>query len=407
MASSKRIYRNTRIPFASMLALVLITSFCTAGEDNSSKSKIYNAKLDSSKAVTASSINTDEQESVSTSRQNAITISVEQVSPAIVGINVMKIERYVQRSLFDDDPFWQMFFPPRTYQQKVKSLGSGFIISPDGYILTNEHVIHNASEIVVTTTSGKQYNAKIAGSDYVYDVALLKIDGSDFPYVVLGNSDDIIIGEWAIALGNPFGLFDVSAKPTVTVGVISATNMDFKGDLQVANKSYTGMIQTDAAINGGNSGGPLVNSLGQCIGINTIIISGSSYEKTSVGIGFAIPINRVKRILPDLKKIGRIDRISHIGIEIGNINTLVAKMLGISPGDGVIISRIRRKGPAWKKGIKVGDVIVGVNGYRVHNTREFQQVINSIDIINNSVIKFKIYRNERLFDASIEIKGIN
>jgi len=406
MADSKEMIANTRKMFAGLLALLLITSFCAAGEDNSSTKDLSKTIVDTGSNAFTSSMHANDQVSISTSRQNAITRSIEHVSPAVVGINVIKIERFVQRSLFDDDPFWQMFFPPRTYQQKVKSLGSGFIISPDGYILTNEHVIHNASEIVVTTTEGKQYRAKVTGSDYIYDVALLKIEGSNFPYIILGNSDDIIIGEWAIALGNPFGLFDVSAKPTVTVGVISATNMDFKGDLQVAGKSYTKMIQTDAAINGGNSGGPLVNSLGQCIGINTFIISGSSNEKTSVGIGFAIPINRVKMILPDLKKIGRIDRISHIGLEVENINILVAKMLGISPGDGVIVSRIQKKGPAWEKGIKVGDVIVGVNGYRVHNTREFQQVINSIDIINNSVIKFKIFRDEHLIDKSIEIKGI-
>jgi len=388
-----------------LLVILLVTSLCSAKKDKNNL-KIPGVKQQDTSFVNEDEKNQSNQLSISSSRQNAITRAVESVSPAVVGINVLKIERYVQRSLFDDDPFWQMFFPPRTYQQKVKSLGSGFLISPDGYILTNEHVIDNASEIVVTTTAGRQYKAKVVGSDYVYDVALLKIEGSSFPFIVLGNSDDIIIGEWVIALGNPFGLFDISAKPTVTVGVVSATDMDFKGELQVGGKSYTGMIQTDAAINGGNSGGPLVNSLGQCIGINTFIISGSSYEKTSVGIGFAIPINRVKKLLPELKKIGKIDRISHIGIEVDNINLLVARMLNISPGDGVIVSRVSKDGPAKANGIKKGDVIVGVNGYRVHNVREFNYMINNIDIINNSEITFKIYRKEKLFDIKVKIRGI-
>ena len=388
-----------------LLVILLVTSLCSAKKDENNLANPGVKEQDAS-FVNEAENNQSNQLAISSSRQNAITRAVESVSPAVVGINVVKIERYVQRSLFDDDPFWQMFFPPRTYQQKVKSLGSGFLISPDGYILTNEHVIDNASEIVVTTTAGRQYKAKVVGSDYVYDVALLKIEGSSFPFIVLGNSDDIIIGEWVIALGNPFGLFDISAKPTVTVGVVSATDMDFKGELQVGGKSYTGMIQTDAAINGGNSGGPLVNSLGQCIGINTFIISGSSYEKTSVGIGFAIPINRVKKLLPELKKIGKIDRISHIGIEVDNINLLVARMLNISPGDGVIVSRVSKDGPAKANGIKKGDVIVGVNGYRVHNVREFNYMINNIDIINNSEITFKIYRKEKLFDIKVKIRGI-
>lgn len=400
---------KTKSPIMFMSGSVLIALmflFCS-GKDNTGS--ISDKKIEDSGTSSVSTITDSTAGSVSEHRQNAITRAIDHVSPAIVGINVVKIQKYVQRSLFDDDPFWRMFFPPRTYQQKVKGLGSGFIISPDGYILTNEHVIQSASEIVVTTTLGKQYKAAVVGSDRVYDVALLKIEqneSSAFPFVTLGDSDDLIIGEWAIALGNPFGLFDVSAKPTVTVGVISATNMDFKGELQVEGKSYTGMIQTDAAINGGNSGGPLVNSLGHCIGINAFIISGSSHEKTSVGIGFAIPINRVKKILPQLKKIGRIDRIAYIGVEAENISAIVARMLNISPGDGVIISRLVKGGPAKGKGIKVGDVIVGVNGYRVHNVREFNYVVNSIDIINKSVIVFKIYRDKKLFDVSLPIQGL-
>ncbi len=339
---------------------------------------------------------------ITISRQNAITQAVSAVSPAVVGINVVRIQRYRSHSLFEDDPFWGWYFQPREYLQKVQGLGSGFIISPDGYILTNEHVIHQASEIVVTTTDGKQYNAKKVGEDYTYDVALLKIDGKDLPYIVLGSSDDIIIGEWVIAFGNPFGLFDVNSKPTVTVGVVSATGMSFQGDIE--GRSYKEMIQTDAAINGGNSGGPLVNSLGECIGINTFIISGSEYKGTSIGIGFAIPVNRVKKILPELKTIGRVDRSFQTGLEVENLTWLVASMLGISPNDGVIISRIIKNSPAEKAGLKVGDVIVTMNGERIRSTADVQQIIRGIDVTENQKLELSIFRNGKLYTVNLTLE---
>ena len=343
-------------------------------------------------------------EDITHSRENAITRAISNVSPAVVGINVTQIRRYVRRSPFDDDPFWRMFFPPREYLEKVKGLGSGFLISPEGYILTNAHVVQQASEIIVTTTDGEQYKAESVGKDEIYDVALLKIDGKDFPYIPLGNSDDNIIGEWIIALGNPFGLFDVSSKPTVTVGVISATGMDFKGDLQIQGKSYQDMIQTDASINRGNSGGPLVNSLGHCIGINTFIISGSNYSEGSVGIGFAIPINRVKGILPDLKKIGRIDRSFQTGLEVENINWLVARMLGISSRDGVIVSRISKKSPAEQADIEVGDVIVAIEGERIRSTADVKRIINSFDVTTDQSLTLTIFRKGNLNDVELTLE---
>ncbi len=334
------------------------------------------------------------------SRQNAITRAIAQVSPAVVGINVVQIRRYVERSPFENDPFWGLFFPQREYLQKVKGLGSGFLISQDGYVLTNEHVVHQASEIVVTTTTGKRYNAAIVGADFKHDVALLKIKGKNFPYISLGNSDDIIIGEWVIALGNPFGLFNVGSKPTVTVGVVSASGMNFKGKLAIEGRSYEDMIQTDAAINGGNSGGPLVNGLGQCIGINTLIISGSQYEKTSVGISFAIPINRVKKILPDLKKIGHLKKTFQTGLEVANINWLMARMLGISPRDGVIVSRVARESSAEHAGIKVGDVIVAVKNERIHSTQEFERAVNAANKGQN--LSLTIFRDGNLYKVVLK-----
>ncbi|MBN1780681.1 trypsin-like peptidase domain-containing protein [bacterium] len=340
---------------------------------------------------------------ITESRQNAITRAVHDVSPAVVGINVTQIQQVRSYSpFFDEDPLWGWFFSPREYQ-KVKSLGSGFLISPDGYILTNEHVVHDASEIIVTTTSGKQIEAKIAGSDVTYDVALLKIDATNLPFIPLGDSEDLLIGEWVIALGNPFGLFDINMNPTVTVGVISAVGMNFKGQYQIEDRIYTDMIQTDAAINGGNSGGPLVNSLGQCIGINTFIFSGSS-QKTSIGIGFAIPINRVKRILPDLKTVGQVDRSFKTGLEVENINYLVARMLGINPGDGVIVTRVKDGSTAEKAGIQVGDVIVSMEDQRIRSTRDIQHVVNGVDVTVQSEVALKIFRKNKLVDITLELE---
>jgi serine protease Do len=341
---------------------------------------------------------------ISQSRENAITRAVSRISPAVVGINVVQIRRYREYSPFDQDPFWGWFFRPREYLQKVKSLGSGFLISSDGYILTNEHVVSEASEIIVTTTDGKQYKAKSVGEDRTYDVALLKIKGEKFPFISLGNSSDIIIGEWVIALGNPFGLFDVSSNPTVTVGVVSATGMDFK---RVENHTYNDMIQTDAAINGGNSGGPLVNSLGYCIGINTFIISGSEYKGTSLGIGFAIPINRVKKILPHLKKIGQANKTFETGLEVENINWLVARMLGISTRDGVIISRIARKSPAEKAELEVGDIIVAINGQRITSKTDVQNIINSIDVKKEKSLTLTIFRDGKLYETDLILEKID
>lgn len=340
------------------------------------------------------------QEDITQSRRNAITQAVSEVSPAVVGITVKQLQR-VRSGSFFDDPLWDYFFP-REYEREVKSLGSGFLISPEGYILTNQHVVDGATEIVVTTTGGEHYQAKIVGQDSRYDVALLKIKGEKFPYILLGDSNDTITGEWVIALGNPFGLFDISAKPTVTVGVISATGMDFRNAFQ--GKSYDNMIQTDASINSGNSGGPLVNSMGQCIGINAFIFTGDSYARGSIGLGFAIPINRVKEILPDLKKVGYIDRSFSTGLRVENISRMNALMLGISTNDGVLVSKVEKNSPAEKAGIEEGDVIIQIEGIRIHSTAEVRTVIDQFDIKAKRIMDVKIYRKGKLLEKSLELK---
>ena len=301
---------------------------------------------------------------ITRSRKNIITETVKKVSPAVVGINVIEIQQYRDpRGSFFDDPFFRQFFGDRrSGSREVKELGSGYIISSDGYIVTNDHVAGNASRITVTLTDGISYDAKLIGSDPVSDVALLKIEGDNFPYVEPGNSDEIIIGEWAIALGNPFGLFEVNDKPTVTVGVISATGMNLE---PISDRYYLNMIQTDAAINGGNSGGPLVNSLGEVIGMNTLIFTAGS--QGSIGLGFAIPINKVKTIIEELKDKGKIDRNFEIGMRIQSIDESIAKYYNLERTKGVIITKIYPGTPSDKAGLQVGDIILKIDEFQINN----------------------------------------
>ncbi len=224
-------------------------------------------------------------------RENAVTRAIEEYSPAVIGIHVTRIEEYSSNPFFND-PFFSRFFPNNIYKKRIQSLGSGVIISEDGYIVTNAHVLgDNAVEIYVTLSGGKRCRAELIGTDPLTDIALLKIDRKELPYIEMGDSDAIIIGEWVVALGNPFGLFNVSNKPIATVGIISSMNMNF-GETRDGHV-YQDMIQTDASINSGNSGGALVNMDGELIGINTFIFTGNDYNASgSIGIGFAIPINR-------------------------------------------------------------------------------------------------------------------
>jgi serine protease Do len=311
---------------------------------------------------------------ITNSRRNILTETVKKVSPAIVGINVIEIREYKDPFFsFFDDPFFQKYFGNRgTYNREVKGLGSGYIISPDGYIVTNDHVAGNATKITVTLTDERTFDAEIVGSDNASDICLLKIDGDNLPYVTLGNSDDIIIGEWVIALGNPFGLFELNDKPTVTVGVISAIGMNLDA---INNRYYLNMIQTDAAINGGNSGGPLVNSLGEVIGMNTIIFTAGN-STGSIGLGFAIPVNKIKSITEELKENGSIDRNFEIGMRIQTIDEGIAKYYHLKNSKGVIVTKIYSNTPAEQAGIEVGDIITEVEGFKINNENSMFSVFH-------------------------------
>ena len=326
------------------------------------------------------------------SRENALTRAIKFVSPAVASINVVQLKEVSRTSPFYD-PFFQHFFPYELHRQRVKSSGSGVVISPDGYVLTNYHVVENALEIIVTLPGGEEYEASVIGSDGTTDVALLQLEGKKFPYAVLGDSDDLIIGEWVVAIGNPYGLFDVNDQPTATAGIISAVNMNF--GQQKSGQIFENMIQTDAAINPGNSGGPLVNSFGEVVGINTFIFTGSNISQGSIGIGFAIPINKAKEIAEELKTKGFIDRSYITGLQVQSLNQRIIRYLDIPVKSGVIIVEIEKGSPADKAQLKLGDIILSVNGTGVKSAEDIKEIILSQDIRSGDEIQISIYRNRK------------
>lgn len=317
--------------------------------------------------------NQTNQNDLTFSRQNAITKAIANGRDAVVGINVVELQEFTY-SPFGYDPFLNDLF--RMFNQKmvkqVQSLGSGFVISPDGYVITNDHVAGNAKKIIVTLTDGRKFDARIIGTDPVSDITLIKIDSQKLPYLKFGSSKDLIVGEWAIAMGNPFGLFDINSKPTVTVGVVSNLGINMINEGRPLSRVYKDMIQTDAAISSGNSGGPLLNSYGDVIGMNTVIYSTSqsSQGAGSIGIGFAIPIDRIKQVVDELIENGKIDRAAFSGMDVDNLDENYKKNYRIDTDFGAIVTRIYRRSPAERSGIEPADVIVAVNGKTIYHTND-------------------------------------
>ena len=325
---------------------------------------------------------------VDASRHTAITRAIESVEPAVASISVVQIQDVYNP--FTRDPFFDFFFPERSRKREVHSSGSGVVISPDGYVLTNYHVIENATEVIVALPGGEEFEAEIIGTDYITDLALLKLNGRNFPYATLGDSYDLIIGEWVIALGNPFGLFDISKQPTATAGIISAVDMDFGPQ---KGRVYKDMIQTDAAINRGNSGGPLVNSMGEVIGINTFIYTASQFTEGSIGIGFAIPINLAKDIAEELKVSGKVDRSFSTGLAVERLTAEVAEYLNVPFTKGVIVVEVEAGSNAEKAGVEIGDIISAVNGQKISSSREILKIIKESDLRSGNRIKLTLYRD--------------
>lgn len=334
------------------------------------------------------------QKSLNRSRQTAITTAVEKVSPAVVSIGVKSVVPGQQRY----NPFFGIITTPN---QEVETTGSGFLISKDGLIITNEHVASsNASSIQVTLSDGSVHEAELIGSDELTDLSILKIkDGDSFPYLKFGNSDEVMVGEWAIAVGNPFGLFR-DGQATVTVGVISGTKRDFKPDPNDP-RIYVDMIQTDAAINRGNSGGPLVNANGEVVGVNTFIFTGSTNTSGFVGLGFAIPSNRVQKIVDQLINEGQIKLDYNLGMEFTTVTRQLAYQYNL-PLQGLLVVTLQRDGLAYQNGLLPGDIILSINGQRTLGEPYAWALLREQKL--DQPLEFIVYRNGQQLKASINLQ---
>lgn len=328
--------------------------------------------------------------------QTGFAAVVRQASPAVVNVYSTRIDkqRAPQMSPFFNDPFFRQFFGdnPNFQQQprerKQQSLGSGVIINPDGYIITNNHVVDGSTDVKVTTYNKKDYQAKIVGRDSKTDIAVLKVDAKDLPYLRLGDSSKAEVGDIVLAIGNPFGL-----GQTVTMGIISA-----KGRGNLGIEDYEDFIQTDAAINPGNSGGALINTRGQLIGINTAILSGSGGNQ---GVGFAIPVNMARNIVQQIEQHGHVVR-GYLGVTIQPVTEAMAKAFG-RPGDvyGALVAQVSPDSPASKAGLQAGDIILELNGKRVEDSRTLSLSIAQMS--PGSPAHLKVFRSGVMKDFVVTL----
>lgn len=327
------------------IALIVLAAACNNGRSQAQDVRIAQPALNAQ---------------IDTSRRTAITRAVARVSPAVVTVQTEAVER-VPAGI---DPF---FGAVGSVERPVAGLGSGFVIRQDGVILTNAHVVKGATHVSVALRDGTSYAAKVLGSDEVNDLAVLKVDATGMPVAPLGNSSGLVVGEWAIAIGNPYGFVLANTEPSVTVGVVSGVGRNLIAPAE-GGGAYVDMIQTDAAINPGNSGGPLVNAAGEVIGVNSSIYSPSG---GSVGLGFSIPINRAVRVAEDLVAHGTVRR-PWIGVKPAVPSVLQP---GVRPVAGAVIASVTPGSPAASAGLRRGDVIVRAAGRPVHNAYDWEAAL--------------------------------
>jgi serine protease Do len=317
------------------------------------------------------------------------------IKPIVVNISTTQVSEGRGQQEFgspfgEEDPFndfWRRFFggPLPRGPQRQRSLGSGFIIDGDGSILTNNHVVENASKIVVKLSDDQEYEAKVIGRDAKTDIAIIKINAkTQLSAATFGDSDALEVGEWVVAIGNPFGL-----DSTVTSGIVSA-----KGR-HIGQGPYDNFIQTDASINPGNSGGPLINLRGEVIGINTAIFSRTG---GNIGIGFAIPINLVKELLPELRGKGKVVR-GYLGVLIQKVTPEIAESLGMEKAYGALVANVSKGGPADQAGVKVGDVIIEFDGKEVKDSGDLPIIVARTPV--NKKVRMKVLREKS--EASLNV----
>ena len=330
---------------------------------------------------------------------------IDSVSPAVVNIAVMNVETAPtsfqyrgEGPSFRGDPslpfeFFERFFngEPRGFERRSEGQGSGFLIDASGYIVTNNHVAGGAEEITVTLQDGRKFDAKLVGSDARTDLALIKVDATGLPYVAFGDSDKARVGDWVVAIGNPFGL-----GGTATAGIISARSRDIRFDpsQQYSDNDY---LQLDAPINFGNSGGPVFNTAGQVVGVNTAIFSPNG---GNVGIGFAIPANQAKDIVADLRETGSVQR-GWLGVQIQDLDEDLAKSLRTNGTDGAVVVDVVGDSPAARGGLQVGDVITRFNDRAVDSSRALSRAVASAT--PNTGAKVTVWREGRSRELTVEL----
>ena len=341
--------------------------------------------------------------SLSDDRRTAIVRAAELAGPATTSVTALRT-LVVRESPFPYDEtfdrFFRHYFPHYWFREERQHVfGSGVIIDPDGYVLTNEHVVGGADQVTVTLTDGREFEGRVLGSDPRYDLAVIKIDGENLPVAKLGDSDDLLVGEWAIAIGNPFGHLLNDRQPTVTAGVISALHRDIQSGGETS-AIYKDMIQTDAAINPGNSGGPLVNSRGEVIGINSFIFTSSG---GSQGVGFAIPINTARAIINEMIEFGRV-RDVWVGIIGQEIAPRTAQRMSLPVRSGVLVTYVESESPAARAGIRRGDIIVGVNGQSVGSIREARRAIFGARV--GETVTLSVMRGDKRMDFDVRLEEV-
>ncbi len=374
-----------------LIFILMILGNCKKSQSGSGKKETAIPEIENEKSQKNKLVEKDKETLYSAKAlQNALRNVAKSITPAVVNIRAVKVirQRYPQNEFFK-------FFRRRMPKRRGRAIGSGFIINEKGYIITNAHVVKNTEKIKVVLQDEREFKAKIVGTDNATDIALIKIkpSGGDLPTCPIGNSDEIEVGDFAIAIGNPFGL-----RGTVTFGIVSAKG---RSRLTGTDASLKNFIQTDVSINRGNSGGPLLNIQGQVIGVNSMIYSPSG---GNIGIGFAIPINIVKNVVAQIMKKGKVER-GFIGAMIQPIDTATARHFGLKSKRGVIISSVKRGGPADRAGLRSGDIVLKINGKKIKNLEHLKRVISYVEPGNK--ISMQILRKNKKLNITLRVGSMS
>jgi len=372
---------NCRVSLIRTVALILLVLTCLPGCSGKNDAPLF---FESKRKGGEADAPVKDVPADILSSQKAFSAVAKKVMPSVVNISTISKKKMVQ-PFFEFSPFFDGLFGDQQPQyRRDKSLGSGFIISKDGFIVTNDHVVREAESIQVKLSNDKVYDAKVVGGDPKTDIAVIKITAADLPAAVLADSDKLEVGQWAIAIGNPFGL-----ERSMTVGVVSAT-----GRSNMGIETYENFIQTDASINPGNSGGPLLNIHGEVIGINTAIVAAGQ------GIGFAIPINMAKPVFSQLIQKGSVSR-GYLGVTIQPVTEELARSFGLKQAKGALINDVLKGSPADKAGVRQGDVITAFNGSEVKDPSHLQRMVAEAGI--GKTARVTVFRDGKTVELNLTL----